>query len=82
MSSRSKWEDMTSFPSELAGAIKQARSDIAKREASEKAKQYEQEADARSSKTSASEKKQEASSDENRFSLEKIKARNRMMSDL
>lgn len=84
MSSRSKWEEMTAYPGELMSAVKQARSDITKREASVKAKQYERESEERmaSKKESPAAKSDRSTAEENRFSLEKIKARNKMMSEL
>lgn len=38
MASRSKWEEMTAYPGELVSAVKGARADSARMEASEKGK--------------------------------------------
>jgi hypothetical protein len=85
--SRSKWEEMAAYSGELVAAVKDARGEAAKREASEKAKQYIKDADARSKAPKESPKadapaKKKGNDISIGGTLDKVKARNKVLSDL
>lgn len=86
--SRGRWDEMMSYPKDLAAAVKGAREGIAKRESMAKAKQYEREAseglkrraqEKPKAQTSAPSKKEDISVGS---TIEKIKARQKMMSEI
>lgn len=85
--SRGRWEEMTSFPGELISAVKQARGDVARKEAATKAKQMQAESESRLREPKAEPKSQETRSEQKTdisigSTMEKIKARQKMMADL
>lgn len=86
--SRSKWEEMTSYPKELVAAVKDARAEGAKREAAKKAAEYQAQAErSLASQKAAAPEKAEAPAKKGEDisiggTIEKIKARKQMLSDL
>lgn len=87
MTSRSKWEEMTAYPGELVSAVKQARAGIAEREAKEKGAALLQKTEASlasrkeapAAKEAPAKKKESVSLGD---TMDKVKARNKMLSDL
>lgn len=82
-----KFDEMMSYPSELVGAVKQARGDIAKRESEAKSKKMLQESESRLNEPKAEPKRQETKAEQKNdisigSTIEKIKARNKMMADM
>jgi hypothetical protein len=74
------------YPGDLVAAVKDARGEVAKREASEKSKQYIKEADERSKAPKESVKESPAKKTGEDISiggtLDKVKKRNKVLSDL